>query len=98
MNLNQIYTAQRYINDMIVREKQENKDYEITIEMINDDGIEVAMVVDGNHSLEAARRDGVEPKIKIGEDHHKNMTLVQYVESFNDLSNPVNIITGKELW
>ena len=98
ININQIYTAQGYIDEMIVREKQENKDYAITVEMIDDDGVMVAMLVDGNHSLEAARRDGVEPTIKIGDDNHKNMTLVEYVESMNDLSNPVNIVTGKELW
>lgn len=96
MNLNQIYTAQSYIDEMIVAEKRESKDYIITVEMIDDDGVEIAMLVDGNHSLEAAKRDGVEPTIKIGEKNHKN--LVDYVIAMNDLSNPVNIVTGKELW
>jgi hypothetical protein len=97
MNIETIYTAQSHINETIVREKQANKDYEITVEMIDDDGEMVAMLVDGNHSWEAAKRDGVEPEIKIVEGSHK-MTLVQYVEAFNDLSNPVNIVTGADLW
>lgn len=96
MNLSQIYTAQGYKDELIVREKQENRDYTITVEMIDDDGTEVAILVDGNHSLEAARRDGVEPTIKIGEKNHRN--LVDYVTAMNDLSNPVNIVTGEELW
>lgn len=96
MKLDEIYTAQSYIDEAIVAEKQENKDYEITVEMIDDDGVEIAMLVDGNHSLEAARRDGVEPSIKIGERNHKN--LVDYVTAMNDLSNPINIVTGNDLW
>lgn len=97
MKLETIYTAQSHIDESIVRQKQENNDYEITVEYIEDEGETVAMLVDGNHSWEAAKRDGIEPTIKIVEEH-KNMSLVQYVESFNDLSNPVNIITGEDLW
>lgn len=97
MNPNEIYTVQSFIDERIVEEKRENKDYEITVELIDDDSEKVAMLVDGNHSWEAAKRDGVNPIIKISE-AHSGMTLVEYVTAFNDLSNPVNIVTGNELW
>ena len=87
MNLNAIYTAQSFIDENIVAEKRENKDYEITVSYINDDGEMVAMLVDGNHSYEAAKRDGVEPIIKIADTEYKS--LVDYVTAMNDLSNCV---------
>lgn len=96
INYNQIYTAQGYIDENIVKEKQEKKDYTIAVEMIDDDGEMIAMLVDGNHSFQAAKRDGIEPEIIIVNNSHKS--LVDYVTAMNDLSNPVNIITGKELW
>jgi hypothetical protein len=96
MELINIYTVQSYIDELIVEEKQENKDYEITVERMDDDGEMIAILVDGNHSLEAAKRDGVEPEIEVVESSHKS--LEEYVESFGDLSNPVNIITGRDLW
>ena len=96
IKLNEIYTAQGYKDELIIEDKRENKDYEITVEMIDDDGEIVAILVDGNHSLKAAQLDGVEPEIKICKINNKN--LVEYVKSMNDLSNPVNIITGKDLW
>ena len=96
MKLNEIYTAQSYLDEVLIAEKQENKDYVITVELIPDDDKMIPMLVDGNHSLEAARRDGVEPEIKIGERNHKDVE--SYVIAMRDLSNPVNIVTGEELW
>jgi hypothetical protein len=99
MELNKIYTAQSYISEETVEEKRENKDYTIYVELIDDDGDGmIPMLVDGNHSYEAAKRDGVDPTIEIIEGHHQNMTLEEYVTSMNDLSNPVNIVTGRDLW
>jgi hypothetical protein len=97
MNLNQIYTLQSYLDDAKVEEKRINKDYDISVAMIDDDGKQIAILVDGNHSLKAAMIDGVEPAINII-DNNGEKTLERYVISFNDLSNPVNIVTGKELW
>ena len=96
MNLNEIYSAQSYRDEKIVEEKRANKDYAIKVAYIADDDNMIAVLVDGHHSLEAAKIDGVEPEIEIVKSEYKS--LEEYVIAFNDLSNPVNIITGKEIW
>lgn len=96
MNLNEIYSAQSYREERIVAEKRENKDYVIKVAYIADDDNMIAVLVDGHHSLEAAMIDGVEPEIEIVKSEYKS--LEEYVIAFNDLSNPINIITGKEIW
>jgi len=97
MKLNEIYTLQSYISNIIVEEKRENNDYEISVTLIEDDDVLIPILVDGNHSLRAAELDDVEPEIIIVKNEGEK-TLERYVESFNDLSNPVNIVTGSELW
>ena len=96
MNLNEIYSAQSYREERIVAEKRENKDYVIKVAYIADDDNMIAVLVDGHHSFEAAIIDGVEPEIEIVKSEYKS--LEEYVIAFNDLSNPVNVITGKEIW
>jgi hypothetical protein len=97
MELKNIYTLQSYIDDKKVEEKRQNKDYKIQVTEIEDDGEMIAILVDGNHSLKAAMLDGVEPEIIIVKNESEK-TLERYVVTFNDLSNPVNIVTGEELW
>jgi hypothetical protein len=97
--LKDVYTVQSFISDSIVAQKIENNDFAIQIEKMDDDGEDVLILVDGNHSFEAAKRSGNIDKIEIEfVSNHSNMTLEQYVESFNDLSNPVNVINGIDLW
>lgn len=96
MNLNEIYSAQSYRNESIVEEKRENKDYAVKVAYIADDENMIAILVDGHHSLEAAKIDGVNPEIEIVESEYKS--LEEYVIAFGDLSNPVNIESGKEIW
>lgn len=96
MNLNEIYSAQSYREERIIEEKRENKDYNIKVSYIADDDNMIAILVDGHHSLEAAKIDGVNPEIEIVESEYKS--LEDYVVAFGDLSNPVNIETGLEIW
>lgn len=96
MKLNDIYSVQSYREERIIEEKRENKDYAVKVAYIADDENMIAMLVDGHHSLAAALLDGVEPEIEIVESEYKS--LEDYVIAFGDLSNPVNIITGLELW
>ena len=94
-----IYTAQSYLNEAIIEEKRTKKDYHAKYAIFNDDGVDVNMLIDGHHSLEAAKRDNVSPILELTKNNFgKNYTLEQFVKSFNDLSNPVNIETGEELW
>jgi len=94
--MNEIYSVQEYRDQSIIEEKRENKDYKIKIAYIADDENMVAILVDGHHSFEAAIIDGVDPEIEIVESEFKS--LEDYVIAFNELSNPVNIYNGKELW
>lgn len=51
-------TSQRHIDENIVAEKQNAHDYTVSYVTVELDGTEYAVVVDGHHSYEAARRDG----------------------------------------
>lgn len=96
MKLDEIYSAQSYREQRIVEEKRENKDYAVKVAYIADDENMIAVLVDGHHSFEAAILDGIEPEIEIVESEYKS--LEDYVIAFRDLSNPVNIVTKKEIW
>jgi len=96
MNLNEIYSAQSYREEMIINEKRENKDYAIKVAYMSDDENMIAMLIDGHHSFEASKIDGVNPEIEIVESEYKSVE--EYVIAFGDLSNPVNIISGEEIW
>ena len=55
-------SSQRHLDNEIVEAKRAAKDYEVTLgKVIVVDGTEYQVVIDGNHSLAAARADGVEP-------------------------------------
>ena len=94
--MKKIYSVQEYRDKNIIEEKRENKDYQIKVAYIADDDNMIAIIVDGHHSFEAAMIDGVEPEIEIVESEFKS--LEDFVIAFNELSNPVNIYTGQELW
>ena len=94
--MKEIYSVQEYRDQNIIEEKRENKDYQIKVAYIADDDNIIAVLVDGHHSFSAAIIDGVDPEIEIVESEYKS--LEDYVIAFNDLSNPVNIYNGKELW
>jgi len=61
-----IITSQEYIDQDIVDAKIAAEDYEVFItEPFELDGVEFAVLVDGNHSLKAAIQAGVEPTITV---------------------------------
>ena len=96
MNLSEIYSAQSYRSEMIIEEKRENKDYVVKVAYMADDDNMIAVLVDGHHSFEASKIDGVHPEIEVVESEYKS--LEEYIIAFGDLSNPVSVITGKEIW
>lgn len=57
-----IISSQRYLNDDIVTAKLNAKDFDVLLNRIVVDGQEFCVVIDGHHSLEAARIAGVEPQ------------------------------------
>ena len=74
-----IISSQNYIDDDIVTEKIDNNDYEVLISpSFEIDGKFYSVLLDGHHSLAAARASGVEPVIEkatIQDDH--NISLLE---------------------
>lgn len=60
-----LITTQSFIDEDKVTEKQKNKDYTVSVspQFTMPDGTTGRAVLDGHHSLEAARRDGVDPEL-----------------------------------
>ena len=58
-----IISSQKYLHSDIVAEKRSAQDYDVTVspEMAYDGGT-YRVILDGHHSLEAARLDGVDPQ------------------------------------
>ena len=62
--MTKLISSQRHINDEIVAEKRETKDFGVSVSPVFElFGEQVQLVMDGHHSWEAARLDGVEPMI-----------------------------------
>ncbi len=58
-----LISSQKYLDDEIVAAKRAAADYCVAVCRVVADGAEYQVVVDGHHSLEAARLDGVEPEL-----------------------------------
>jgi len=63
-----IISSQKYIDDAIVTQKRDAKDYVVLITPDFDFlGEKVCAIIDGHHSYHAAIADGVEPKYVIAD-------------------------------
>lgn len=57
-----IISSQHYLNDQTVEDKRAVSDYEVMLSPVFEiDGEAFQVVIDGHHSLAAAKADGVEP-------------------------------------
>jgi hypothetical protein len=60
-----LITSQSFRDEAIIAEKRAAKDYEITVSpKFEIDGDVYRVLIDGHHSFEAARLDGVEPECR----------------------------------
>lgn len=99
MDLDSIYTPQSFLEEKKVQEKMLSKNYRLKYTMIKDDDAMIAILVDGNHALEAAKRNEDMTKIEIEEvENHAEKTVERYVMAFGDLDNPESLITRTYLW
>jgi hypothetical protein len=101
-----IISSQRYLDETIVEEKRNNEDYNVTVSPAFEvDGINYQIVMDGHHSLAAAKLDGIEPEYTIAtlqtsdaiallEDNKiEDFLEVQYIDSsYYEVEN------GEEVW
>lgn len=61
-----LISSQRYLDDDIVQTKRETRDYVVTVSPeFEIDGVVMQAMIDGHHSLAAARADGVEPEFVV---------------------------------
>ncbi len=54
-----LISSQRFLDDEIVEAKRAAEDYTVAVAQVVVDGVEYQVVVDGHHSMAAAKADGV---------------------------------------
>ena len=99
-------SSQRFLDDEIVEAKRAASDYIVTVFAVEFDGETYEIVVDGHHSLAAARADGVEPVIvsACGELYRQLAGELETVGVEAFLENHYNgdewydIATGRNVW
>lgn len=85
-----IISSQRHLNESIVEDKRANKDYDVIISPeFEIEGETYAVVIDGHHSLAAAKKDGTEPVYIVGNasEHHDAIGLLDsgQIDDFLDV-------------
>lgn len=99
-------TSQDHIDDDIVAEKQSAKDYTVLVSPeFEVDGETYQVVLDGHHSLEAAKRDGVEPEYEIATSReHDAIGMIaegrieEFLEAVYHGHDYRDAITGEWVW
>ncbi len=99
-------SSQRYLDDSVVAQKLADNDFEVLVSPVFEhDGMIMRVVVDGHHSLAAAKLAGVEPKFYTVDS--RDVDNVQMIEDglFSDYleatwidSDYYNVDTGVEIW
>lgn len=98
-------SSQRYLDDSIVQAKREARDYVVTISPeFEVDGVVMQAVLDGHHSLAAAKADGVAPlyvEATVHEDDRIALldhSVDAYLEVCYTDSDWYDIATGEAIW
>lgn len=61
-----LISSQRYLDEQVLLEKIEGEDFEIFVSpLFRIDGVAYRVLMDGHHSLAAAREVGVEPDVVV---------------------------------
>lgn len=100
----QVISSQRYRDDDIVEAKREAEDYDVYIYAIELDGVDYEVVVDGHHSLEAARLAGKEPNwLRIDDaverEYNSEVKMYGTVEWSHLNDSPYyDVHTGEDVW
>ena len=98
-------SSQRFLSTETVEQKRAAKDYEITVSPdFVVDGTVYRVLMDGHHSLAAAKADGVEPVVKVATviDSDRVSLLDNGVEDFLAAEHMgddwYDVATGREVW
>lgn len=101
-----IISSQRYINDSIVSSKIAAEDFEVSLSpAFGVDGLTVQVVLDGHHSLAAAKAAGVAPSYIVADaTDHDAVALIARgeIEDFLAVTHMgddyYNVATGEDIW
>ena len=97
-----IISSQRFLDDAIVAQKLAACDFVVSVSPAMEfDGETYEVVLDGHHSLEAARQAGVSPVFvtMTTQDHDAiGLDFVDFLEVTRIDSDFYNIETGKDVW
>jgi len=96
-----IISSQCYLDDDIVKEKSENEDYDVQYIMVDIEGEEYEIVVDGHHSLAAAIQDGVEPNWehdRAGQRNFDRLGLKRWLEQHDQDCDWYEVFTKEPVW
>lgn len=99
-------SAQRFLDEAVVAEKQDAKDYDVLVSPVfSYDGKQIRVVLDGHHSLEAAKRDGVAASmIEADATDSDRITVLERgdIEDFLEMSwvdaDYYDTATGRDIW
>lgn len=101
-----IISSQRYINDAIVSEKIQNKDFKVSLSPEFElEGQKYQVVLDGHHSLKAAIQSGAEPELETAaESENDNIAILNsgdiegFLEAVHIDSDYYDTKTEKDIW
>lgn len=102
----QMISSQRYIDDEIVQAKIDAGDFDVLVSPeFEFDGQTFCVVLDGHHSLTAAKEAGVEPTLMTastqefdGVDYLANGNIQDFLEVAHMGDDYYSVETGKDIW
>lgn len=94
-----LISSQRYLDHDTVQAKRESKDYTVTVSPIfYIDGVAIRVVIDGHHSLAAAKADGVTPDFVEDRINLLSKSIDEYLEASYADSDWYDVATGKVIF
>jgi hypothetical protein len=101
-----IITSQHFLDEPTVAEKMATEDYDVNLSPpFNFEGKSYQVVMDGHHSLEAAKRNGVEPSYTVNTPQMDDRVALLHQNRIDDFlqstamdGDYVHALTGKSVW
>lgn len=100
-----LISSQSHLDSDIVEAKQAAKDYAITVSpSFEVNGVAFRVLIDGHHSLAAAKADGVEPVVHVAtaSENDKLLLLDESVDAYLEASymdsDWYSVETGRRIW
>ena len=95
-------SSQKYLDQEIVDKKIEKKDFVVTLATISNDTDIYQVVIDGHHSLEAAKQAGIDPFFKEADYNYQEevecIGFDNWLEQHYIDSDWYDINTGRNVW